>query len=185
MSKTESLASFAAAAAADAVRLYFEPFRHFLPSAAKPDPAERSPETRRRTRTPIGSLIGTGSEVSGDIYSAGRGLRIDGVVNGNVTCNNVLLVISEGATVLGDVRASYLILAGTVNGDIEATELVEVQPTATVNGNVVSPSVEVHPGAKIAGTLTTSSNVDLAKLRRAQFWARAEAQMLPELKRKA
>ena len=58
----------------------------------------------------IGSLIGSGTTVTGDVSFSG-GLRVDGVVRGAVRCSDLekggMLVVSEHGTIEGEVRASH------------------------------------------------------------------------------
>lgn len=104
----------------------------------------------------IGSLIGTGTTVIGDLVFTG-GLRIDGNVKGAVRCvegeTGGMLVISETGAVEGEVRAAHLVVAGRINGPVFASELVELQPKARVNGDVRYRALEMHHGAIVDGTL--------------------------------
>jgi len=62
----------------------------------------------------IGSLIGTGTTVTGDLSFSG-GLRVDGVVrgaSGAAKREERNLVISEHGTIEGEVRASHIVVAG-------------------------------------------------------------------------
>ena len=108
----------------------------------------------------IGSLIGAGTSVRGDMVFSG-GLRIDGTVHGAVHCvdgeKGGILVISETGLVEGEVRASHLVVAGRIKGPVTATELVELQPKARVNGDVRYRALEMHHGAIVEGTLAHDS----------------------------
>ena len=84
--------------------------------------------------SPIDSLIGAGTTVKGDIVFVG-GLRIDGQVTGNVATADGqagTLVISEHARVDGDIRVSHIVVNGTVNGPVSASDYLELQPKARV-----------------------------------------------------
>jgi cytoskeletal protein CcmA (bactofilin family) len=104
----------------------------------------------------IGSLIGIGSTVRGDIVFHG-GLRIDGKVVGSVHCNEGeqggMLVISEHGSVEGEVRAAHLVLAGSITGPVHASEMVELQPKARIVGDLHYKALEMHHGAVIDGHL--------------------------------
>ena len=98
----------------------------------------------------IASLIGAGSTFVGDLTFAG-GLRIDGTVQGSVRCvggeGSGMLVISEKGAVEGEVRAAHMVVAGRITGPVYTTELVELQPTAKVTGDVQYRALEIHHGA--------------------------------------
>ena len=64
-----------------------------------------------------------------------------------------MLVISEAATVRGEVRAGHVIINGHVDGPVFASELLELQPKARIEGDVSYKALEMHQGATIAGQL--------------------------------
>ncbi len=103
----------------------------------------------------IDCLIGAGTIVQGDITFTG-GLRIDGEVRGNVLSANSdpgTLVISEQARVDGEIRVSHVVVNGTVNGPVEASDYLELQAKARVIGDVTYKTLEMHVGAVIQGRL--------------------------------
>jgi cytoskeletal protein CcmA (bactofilin family) len=116
---------------------------------------------KRNGQGQIGSLIGAGTTVRGDMTFTG-GLRIDGTVLGSVHCVDAekggMLVISETGTVEGEVRAGHLVVAGRITGPVTASELLELQPKARVHGDVRYRALEMHHGAIVEGTLSHESN---------------------------
>ena len=108
-----------------------------------------------KAQPPIKSLIAEGTRIAGDLTFT-EGLRIDGQVTGNTQATPdqpSILVISEAAVVEGDVRADHVIINGTVRGPVHASELLELQPKARIEGNVTYRSLEMHQGAIISGHL--------------------------------
>lgn len=109
----------------------------------------------------IESLIGAGTVISGDIRFSG-GLRIDGDVKGNVSAadgQHCTLVISEHASIEGEIVVSHVIINGTVLGPVCATEFLELQPCAKVTGDVEYSNVEMHLGAVVQGRLIHKGGV--------------------------
>ena len=108
----------------------------------------------KRKAPPIRSLVGEGTRVHGDIGFA-DGLRIDGEVQGNVIASTAasLVVVSENARVLGEVKAAHVIISGEVVGPVHATELLELQPKARVIGDIRYELLEMHQGAMVDGEL--------------------------------
>ena len=104
----------------------------------------------------IGSLIGTGTTVTGDVSFSG-GLRVDGVVRGAVRCGEAdkggILVVSENGTIEGEVRASHVIVSGRIQGPVHASVLIELQPKARVQGDVQYRALEMHHGAVVEGLM--------------------------------
>jgi cytoskeletal protein CcmA (bactofilin family) len=109
----------------------------------------------KKKQPPIKSLIADGSEINGNI-SFTDGLRVDGKVTGNVHASeevSSILVISEIATITGEITADHIIINGTVNGPIHARKMLELQPKARIDGDVQYAALEMHQGALITGQL--------------------------------
>lgn len=109
----------------------------------------------KNKQPPIKSLIAAGSRIDGHL-SFTEGLRIDGDVQGNVRASDEkgsILVISETASVTGDIQADHVIINGTVKGPIRAFDLLELQPKARIEGDVHYRALEMHQGALVAGQL--------------------------------
>jgi cytoskeletal protein CcmA (bactofilin family) len=108
-----------------------------------------------KKQPPIKSLIAQGTEINGNI-SFSEGLRVDGKVKGNLVAaegTRSILVISETAAIEGEIRADHVIINGRVIGPIQASELLELQPKAHIEGDVNYKALEMHQGATIAGQL--------------------------------
>jgi cytoskeletal protein CcmA (bactofilin family) len=111
--------------------------------------------SRRATPKTIGTLIGAGTRIEGTLAYTG-GLRIDGTVEGDVRSLNGepgMVIISEQGSVIGEVHAAHLVVSGKVTGPIYASDVVELQPKARVEGDVHYRAVEIHHGAVVEGRL--------------------------------
>ena len=123
----------------------------------------------------IDCLIGAGTTVRGDLTFVG-GLRIDGQVAGNVATVDGqagTLVISEHARVDGEIRVSHIVINGTVNGPVAASDYLELQPKARVTGDVSYKTLEMHVGAVVQGRLNHAASGEpgsgsVVELKRAQ-----------------
>lgn len=107
----------------------------------------------------IDSLIGAGTTIEGNLSFSG-GMRIDGHVNGNVVAaqgKSSTLVLSEHAQVNGEINVTHLVINGTTNGPVTASEYLELQGKAKVNGDVHYKTLEIHLGAIVEGRLIHSS----------------------------
>ena len=103
----------------------------------------------------IDTLIGRSARVQGDIEFSG-GLHIDGRVTGNVRVvpgAKASLSISEHGVIEGSVEAPQVVLNGSVNGDIIASDRVVLGTKARVRGNVSYGVIEMALGAEITGRL--------------------------------
>lgn len=114
----------------------------------------------------IDSLIGVGTRIEGNVVFKG-GLRVDGEVRGNISCENGqqgTLVISEKASVEGEVTVGHVVINGTVIGPVSASESLELLPSARVTGDVEYHQIEMQQGAVIQGRLVhqiSAKNVEL------------------------
>jgi cytoskeletal protein CcmA (bactofilin family) len=109
----------------------------------------------KKKQPPIRTLIGEGTVIEGELRFT-EGLRIDGEVHGDVVATgegHSILVISEKARVLGKVRAAHVIINGSVAGPVFSDELLELQPKASIVGDVRYEVLEMHQGATIDGEL--------------------------------
>lgn len=109
----------------------------------------------KKKQPPIKSLIAQGTVIEGDLRFT-DGLRIDGEVIGDIRAADggaSILVISETATVSGHIHADHVIINGRVAGPVHASELLELQPKAKIEGDVSYKALEMHQGAVISGQL--------------------------------
>ena len=109
----------------------------------------------KKKQPPIKSLIAQGTVIEGNLRFT-DGLRIDGEVIGDIRAadgGDSILVISETASVSGHIHADHVIINGRVTGPVHASELLELQPKAKIQGDVSYKALEMHQGAVISGQL--------------------------------
>jgi len=114
---------------------------------------------QKRREPAISTLVGSDTRVNGDIEFVG-GCLIDGYVKGNVRSLNdedATLSISERGCVEGAVVVPNVLLNGTVKGDVDASQRVELGSKARVVGNVQYKLIEMAIGAEVNGKLIHTS----------------------------
>ena len=94
------------------------------------------------------SIIGPDVVITGNI-SAEVDLHVDGKVDGDIKC--AALVQGPSSEINGGVTAQSARMAGTVNGSIDARELV-IESTARINGDVAYDTVTIEQGGHVDGT---------------------------------
>jgi len=104
---------------------------------------------RRRTDQMPFSIVAKDMTVVGDLETEGV-VRIEGRVRGTVRAGAQVL-IGQGALLEGDLHTKEAVVGGDVTGSIHATERVELQPTASVTGNITTPRIAVLEGGKVSG----------------------------------
>ena len=102
----------------------------------------------------VNSAIGPTIRITGSVFSE-EDLTISGSVSGPVVVDSHRLFVTHGASVIGDISADAITIAGTVTGRVAATELVEVLASAQVDGDVTAPRIAVRDGAVIDGRVDT------------------------------
>jgi len=119
-----------------------------------------------KPQTQIDSLIGAGTTIEGNLNFSG-GLRIDGQINGNVVAAQgkpSTLVLSEHAQVNGEVNVTHLVINGSISGPVYASEYMELQSKAKVNGDVHYTTMEIQLGAIVDGRLIHSNTAGQDKV---------------------
>ena len=109
----------------------------------------------KKKQPPIKSLIAQGTRIEGNVVFH-DGLRVDGDVVGDIRASDEqssILVVSESASVTGQIHADHVIINGAVKGPVFAHDLLELQPKARIEGDVEYAALEMHQGALIAGQL--------------------------------
>ncbi|MDP2419304.1 MAG: polymer-forming cytoskeletal protein [Hydrogenophaga sp.] len=109
----------------------------------------------KKKQPPIKSLIAQGTRIEGHVVFH-DGLRVDGEVVGDIRASDEqpsILVVSESATVTGQIHADHVIINGVVKGPVFAHDLLELQPKARIEGDVSYKALEMHQGATISGQL--------------------------------
>ena len=96
----------------------------------------------KKKQPPIKSLIAEGSLIEGHLTFS-DGLRVDGCVVGNVLAREEepsILVISESASITGQITADHIIINGSVKGPIHARQMLELLSAQSIeycqNSNV-------------------------------------------------
>lgn len=109
---------------------------------------------RNGTNT-VETLIGPRVVIRGDVQFSG-GLYVEGKIIGKIIADEgsaAVLTISEQGLIDGEVHAPVVVIAGSLHGDIHASERVELSPSAKVQGNVFYKVVEMAGGATLTGRL--------------------------------
>ncbi|WP_245978428.1 bactofilin family protein [Aurantiacibacter xanthus] len=93
------------------------------------------------------SVFGPDVTIHGNV-EASVDLHVDGSVIGDIACAS--LVQGEGSRIEGEVKAQSARLAGTVEGRIDAVELV-ILKTARILGDVSYETLTIEQGAQVNG----------------------------------
>jgi cytoskeletal protein CcmA (bactofilin family) len=90
--------------------------------------------------------------VTGDVF-AEQDLILAGRVDGSVDLPNHALTVVKGGRLQGPAFARIVSVAGTIVGDVTASELVEVLPGARIRGDITSPRIYLDEEAAFEGKI--------------------------------
>jgi cytoskeletal protein CcmA (bactofilin family) len=97
----------------------------------------------------IETIIGKGTNIDGTVTIEGA-TRIDGNLTGKLTSNDIVTVGATGL-VKAEIRAKAVIIGGRVEGNIFASEKVELQTKCELLGDITSKSLLIEHGAVFHG----------------------------------
>lgn len=99
----------------------------------------------------LSGFVGSGTVLTGETSFQAM-LRIDGHLTGSITSKDGTLIIGSSGQVDANIKVASAVINGTVNGDIIASERLELGRTARVAGNVQTPRLMVEDGAVLEGS---------------------------------
>jgi len=103
------------------------------------------------------NALTNGSKIVGKIF-ADSDFRIDGEVEGTITCNGKV-VIGQKGYLKGSISCVNAEIIGTVVGDIIVTETLSLRSTAVINGEVKTKILMVEPNAVFDGTCSMKDSL--------------------------
>lgn len=102
------------------------------------------------------SILGEGMIIDGRLKVSGSAL-IQGTVTGNIEADSqsemVLIGVGETGQVLGDIKATQVMIGGVVKGNVTALTRIEMMSTGTVEGNLYYDTLVMDEGAQVHGQL--------------------------------
>ena len=119
---------------------------------------------RRRTLDHVGdftTMLGPDSVYMG-VFQGKDNHIIYGEVQGECDLEGIL-VLGEGSRWKGNIRAANIVIAGRVEGDIQATNKLELAKTAHVRGKITSPVVAIARGAVHEGGIRMSRQTQITR----------------------
>jgi cytoskeletal protein CcmA (bactofilin family) len=126
-----------------------------------PNPAPYTPEPAPQPISPEPAVAAAPVKAKGSTLvmkgelSGSEDLAIEGKVEGKIALPEHVLTVGLGAQVAAEIIARVVILHGSVTGNITAYERVEVKATGRMNGDLVTPKVQMSDGATFTGRLET------------------------------
>ena len=98
------------------------------------------------------ATLGESVVIKGEL-SGNEDLTIEGQIEGTIELREHVLTIGPKGTIKAQVSARSVIVAGTVTGDITATDTVSIQENGSVDGDITAPRVAIGEGAHFRGSI--------------------------------
>jgi cytoskeletal protein CcmA (bactofilin family) len=114
-------------------------------TAPQPDPVRKQIE---RDVVNIGKSVVIKGELNGS-----EDLTIEGHVEGKIELKDHVLTIGPNGKIKAAVFAKAVIVLGEVNGNVTASEKVDIRDGGSVDGDIVSPRVAIAEGAHFRGSV--------------------------------
>ena len=97
----------------------------------------------------IATVFGEDTQFFGDL-SFIKSLQINGSFEGEISSGG-FLVIGEGAIVKANIKAKTVIINGTVYGNVEAIDKLEIQSKGKLYGNIRTSKLKIADGVVFEG----------------------------------
>lgn len=105
----------------------------------------RSPEPDR-------NFIGKAVRVVGQIFTR-EDLYVDGDVEGTIESQDTRITIGTNGRVQASIKAREVVILGQIQGDVEATDKVDLRKDAKLVGNITTARISIEDGAVFKGSI--------------------------------
>ena len=99
----------------------------------------------------LSGFVGGGTVVTGEATFKAM-MRVDGHLSGRISSSSGTLIVGANGKVDANIEVAVAMIHGTINGDIIATQRLELGRAAKVTGNVQTPSLVIEQGAIFEGS---------------------------------
>jgi cytoskeletal protein CcmA (bactofilin family) len=96
--------------------------------------------------------IGKSVVIKGELNGS-EDLTIEGQVEGTIQLRDHILTIGPNGKIKAQIFAKQVIVLGSVNGNVTATEKVDIRDNGSVDGDIISPRVAIAEGAHFRGSV--------------------------------
>ena len=117
-------------------------------ASAPAQPEFRRQQMMERDVVNIGKSVVIKGELNGS-----EDLTVEGHVEGKIELRDHVLTIGPNGKIKAQVFAKAVIVLGEVNGNVTATEKVDIRDGGSVDGDIVSPRVAIAEGAHFRGSV--------------------------------
>lgn len=96
--------------------------------------------------------IGKSVVIKGELNGS-EDLTVEGYVDGTIELKEHVLTIGPHGRIKAEIFAKAVVVLGKVNGNVTASEKVDIRDNGSVEGNIVAPRVAIAEGAHFRGSV--------------------------------
>ena len=96
------------------------------------------------------SIRGATIVVKGEVR-ASADISIEGRIEGKVICDGLAVTLAPAAHVVGDVLARDITVSGRSEGQLVASEVIDIRAEGTVSGRLITDRLIINDGATFNG----------------------------------
>ena len=122
------------------------------PPAPAPVPEPSTPRTEPIRQERVVVNIGKSVVIKGEM-TASEDLTIEGQVDGKIELRQNVLTIGPNGKIKAQVVAKTVVVEGQVQGNVTATERIDIRDKGSVEGDLSAPRVAIADGAHFRGSI--------------------------------
>lgn len=128
------------------------------------------------------ATLGATMTVKGELTGA-QAFYIDGKVEGSIRFPNHRVTVGRTAVVVADIEAREVVIMGTVTGNIDCSERVDIRSEAVLTGEVVAQRISIDEGAFVKGSVEVCNTQERARAK-SEGRGKAASAVKPEATKK-
>lgn len=113
-------------------------------------------QKEENTNGGLHNTLAAGTTVKGNIQTE-TDFRLDGRVEGDVTCNGKIVIGPKGS-VTGNITSAHAEILGEVEGSVRTSSKLVLKATAIIKGDIFAQTLEIEPNARFNGVCKMSGD---------------------------
>jgi cytoskeletal protein CcmA (bactofilin family) len=111
-----------------------------------------SPTPQRVTESDTRNNIGKAVKIVGQIFTK-EDLYVDGDVEGTLESQDNKVTVGPNGRVQASIKAREVVILGQVQGNVEATDKVDIRKDAKLVGDIITSRISIEDGALFKGSI--------------------------------
>ena len=123
--------------------------------------------------------IGKSIIINGEL-SGSEDLTIEGRVDGKIELKDHVLTVGPNGRIKAQVSAKAVVVLGQVQGNLNATEKVDIKENGSVEGDIVAPRVAIADGSHFRGSIDMQKKAESSSSDRSHLKAEKSEKSEPK-----